>query len=151
MKPAITNHGKEIAGDPFISEPASDESGGSQHCGPDEDEDEKSTESETESDNEGSGPERNRSRARNALLREVCVIIAHLFIVTTITDILQCIMWSDVNEGQEEPPMVIRGQIPYFDDVADDSEMMEDSPTPRQGRVAFRQVINTGKAFVSQF
>ena len=151
MKPAVTNRGKEIAGDPFISEPASDESGGSQHCGPDEDEDEKSTESETESDNEGSGPERNRSRARNALLREVCVIIAHLFIVTTITDILQCIMWSDVNEGQEEPPMVIRGQIPYFDDVADDSEMMEDSPTPHQGRVAFRQVINTGKAFVSQF
>ena len=84
-EPAITHHDKEIAGDPFISEPASDESGDSQDRGADEDEDEKSTESEMESDNaEGSGPERNRSRARNALLREVCVIIAHLFIVNTI-------------------------------------------------------------------
>lgn len=40
MKPAITHRGKEIAGDPFISEPASD--GDSQHRG-DEDEDGKST------------------------------------------------------------------------------------------------------------
>ena len=154
MKPAITHRGKEIAGDPFISEPASDESGDSQHCG-DEDEDGKSTESETESDNaEGSRPERNDSRARNALLREVRIIVVHLFIVTTITDILQCIKWSD-DERQErsyqELPIVIRGQIPYFDDITDDSVMMEDSPTPHQARVAFRQVINTGKAFVSQF
>jgi hypothetical protein len=109
MKPAIMHHGKEIAGDPFVSEPASDESGDSRHRGADEDEDEKSTESETESDNV-EGPERNCSRARNTLLREVCGIIAHLFIVTTITDILQCITWSD-DERQErshqEPPMVI--------------------------------------------
>ena len=59
MKPAITHRGKEIAGDPFISEPASDcdgESGDSQHCGADEDEDEKAMESETETDNaEGLG------------------------------------------------------------------------------------------------
>ena len=46
--------------------------------------------------------------------------------------------------------MVIRGQIDYFDDITDDGVMMEDSPTPRRARVAFRQVINTGKAFMSQ-
>ena len=46
--------------------------------------------------------------------------------------------------------MVIRGQIDYFDDITDDGVMMEDSPTPCRVRVAFRQVINTGKAFMSQ-
>ena len=69
------------------------------------------------------------------------------------TDILQCITWSN-DERQEgshqELPMVIRGQIDYFDDITDDGVMMEDSPTPRRARVAFRQVINTGKAFMSQ-
>lgn len=57
MKMAIMHHGKEIAGYPFVSEPASDKSGDSQHHGAAEDEDEKSTEtwSEMESDNaEGS-------------------------------------------------------------------------------------------------
>ena len=78
MKPAITHRGKEIAGDPFISEPATDydgKSGDSQHRGTDEDEDEKATESETESDNtEGPGPKCNCSRALKVLLKEVCVI-----------------------------------------------------------------------------
>ncbi|KAK2464468.1 hypothetical protein APHAL10511_003511 [Amanita phalloides] len=123
------HHDKGIAlGDPFVSEPASDESGDSQDHGADKDEDEKSTESETESDNaEGSGPKCNRSRACNTLLRE-------------------CITWSD-DEHQEgshqELPMVIHGQIPYFDNIADDGVMMEDSPMPHQAWVTFCQVINT--------
>ena len=74
------------------------------------------------------------------------LFIAH---VATITEILQCIIWSD-DECQQgshlEPAMAIHGQIPSFDDIADDSI---NSPTPSQ--VAFRQVINTGKAFLPQF
>jgi hypothetical protein len=53
----------------------------------------------------------------------------------------------------------VSGKIPsgatnghtYFDDIADDSVMIEDSSMPRQARVAFHQVINMGKAFISQF
>lgn len=91
MKPVITNHGKEIAGDPFISEPTSHydgEFGDSQHRSEDEDEQateietesktesetESKTESKTKSDDEAHSDERKHSKARKALLKEVCVI-----------------------------------------------------------------------------
>ena len=71
------------------------------------------------------------------------LFIAH---VATITEILQCIIWSDDKRQQGshlELAMAIHGQIPGFDDIADDSV---DSPMPHQ--VAFCQVINTSKAFL---
>ena len=47
--------------------------------------------------------------------------------------------------------MVIHGQIPGFDNIADDSVIADDSPMPHQARVGFCQVINTGKVALPQF
>ena len=108
MEMAITLRGKEIADDLFVSEPASDESGDFQHC-------RAVWQTKMRMKNQQRAKQNlamlkvlvlndkcNCSRVHNALLREVCAIIAHLFIVTTITDILQWIMWSD-DEHPEDP------------------------------------------------